>query len=151
MVLAQKVLTNSQLQKIIYYWKSTRFEGEEDVLDAIRRYDIRLRVSVILRGSPTFFNINCRLAKRKHIHGHLLLLELKDSKVFFTPFIVGFILGSVAFIFFISILHCLAIGAITSVLLGSFYAIVLLAKAPERARTFLDELVNKSQQMNSEV
>ena len=141
MILASKLITENQLEKILVYWKTSYVEFNDEVLDSVRRYDVNLRIPIEFKGSHSFRQLKCRLSKQKHLHGYFLTLELKNLNSIFAPFLVGFVLGTLVFAFFIPLLHCLFIGLILSIIVGSFFNLVLWTKAPRIAREFLNELL----------
>ncbi len=148
MILARKDVTNDELEKILDYWKTTYLESNDDVLDSVRRYEVNLRIPIEFRGPQTFRQLRCRLTKQKNIQGYLLNLELQNLNSIFAPFLVGFVLGTLVFVLFIPLVHCLVIGLIMSFIVGSFFNLALWTKAPRIAREFLNELLIKAEQHN---
>ena len=146
MILARKVVTNDELEKILDYWKSNHFETNEEVLDTVRRYDVNLRVPMEFKSSYSFTHIKCRLVKHKHFHGHLLIIELKNYNSILAPFAVGFFLGILVFAFFLPLWYSVLMGVIMSLIMGIVFNFALLTKAPAIAQNFLEELVKIAEQ-----
>lgn len=143
MILARKIVSDEQIVKIIDYWRSGQFDSNKELLDSVRTYEVTLRVPLKLRGSLIFININCRLYKKKHKKGNELFLEVKNIFFIYRPFLVGFFAGTLAFIFFIPVLHSLVIGVIGSLFLGLIVNLALWISAPVLAKQFLNELIKK--------
>jgi len=146
LILASKQITKNQLEKILDYWKTSYVEFNDEVIDSVRRYEVNLRIPIEFKGPQSFRQLECRLAKKNHLNGYLLTLELKNLNSIFTPFLVGFVLGTLVFVLFIPLAHCLVIGLLMSIIVGSFFNLVLWTKAPAIAKNFLEELVKKAEQ-----
>lgn len=143
-ILASKLITEHQLEKILVYRKTSYLESNDEVLDSVRSYDVNLRVPMEFKSSCSFTHVKCRLAKHKHFHGHLLIIELKNYNSILAPFAVGLFLGILVFAFFLPLWNSLLIGVIMSLIMGIVFNFALWIKAPEIAQNFLEKLVKKA-------